>query len=142
VVSLLCRDLAARNVLINSELMCKVADFGLTRHLDGQESESSCACPIYTTHGGKIAVRWTAPEAVASRQFSQVNGGYLVLNFLNDLNLNKQPSIVRDASHHQMFVCLYPLFILLAVTRSSVTRPVVLFFKQTTLFGTSRRPPC
>ena len=58
------RDLAARNVLVNTNLACKVADFGLSRELDNtQDSE-------YETQGGKIPVRWTAPEAITYRKFS------------------------------------------------------------------------
>ena len=56
------RDLAARNVLVNSQLVCKIADFGLSREI----SESSID-GAYTTRGGKIPVRWTAPEAIAFR---------------------------------------------------------------------------
>ena len=34
------QDLAARNVLVNTNLACKVADFGLSRELDNtQDSE-------------------------------------------------------------------------------------------------------
>nr|CAB3242905.1 Eph-like ephrin receptor like protein precursor [Phallusia mammillata] len=67
------RDLAARNVLVNSDLVCKVSDFGLTRHMGANESDSDCSCPTYTTQGGKIAIRWTAPEAVAFRAYSQAS---------------------------------------------------------------------
>uniref|UniRef100_A0AAQ5Z1J9 receptor protein-tyrosine kinase n=1 Tax=Amphiprion ocellaris TaxID=80972 RepID=A0AAQ5Z1J9_AMPOC len=58
------RDLAARNILVNSNLVCKVSDFGLSRVL---EDDSDAA---YTTSGGKIPIRWTAPEAIAYRKFS------------------------------------------------------------------------
>lgn len=62
------RDLAARNVLVNRQLVCKIADFGLTRDV----SKSSCkeTGGAYTTKGGKIPVRWTAPEAIAFRKFT------------------------------------------------------------------------
>ncbi|XP_039262605.2 ephrin type-A receptor 3-like isoform X1 [Styela clava] len=66
------RDLAARNVLINSDLVCKVADFGLMREVENNDSESgSNGSGTYTTRGGKIAIKWTAPEAVAFRTFTQ-----------------------------------------------------------------------
>ncbi|XP_037089591.1 ephrin type-A receptor 4a-like [Pollicipes pollicipes] len=58
------RDLAARNVLVNSQLVCKIADFGLSRKLEG------IAEGIYTTRGGIIPFRWTAPEAIALRTFT------------------------------------------------------------------------
>ncbi|XP_028394331.1 ephrin type-B receptor 2-like [Dendronephthya gigantea] len=58
------RDLAARNVLVNANLACKVADFGLSRDI-GKNEDSE-----YETQGGKIPVRWTAPEAITFRKFS------------------------------------------------------------------------
>lgn len=61
------RDLAARNVLVNSQLVCKIADFGLSREI---ESTTEGA---YTTRGGKIPVRWTAPEAIAFRKFTSAS---------------------------------------------------------------------
>ena len=57
------RDLAARNILINKDLVCKVADFGLSREMDNESLE-------YTTKGGKIPIRWTAPEACNFRKYS------------------------------------------------------------------------
>ncbi|EDL37949.1 Eph receptor A5, isoform CRA_b, partial [Mus musculus] len=58
------RDLAARNILINSNLVCKVSDFGLSRVLEDDPEAA------YTTRGGKIPIRWTAPEAIAFRKFT------------------------------------------------------------------------
>uniref|UniRef100_A0A671LSW9 receptor protein-tyrosine kinase n=1 Tax=Sinocyclocheilus anshuiensis TaxID=1608454 RepID=A0A671LSW9_9TELE len=58
------RDLAARNVLVNSNLVCKISDFGLSRVLEDDPDAA------YTTSGGKIPIRWTAPEAIAYRKFS------------------------------------------------------------------------
>ncbi|XP_078463884.1 ephrin type-B receptor 1-B-like isoform X1 [Lampetra fluviatilis] len=72
------RDLAARNILVNSNLVCKVSDFGLSRFLEDDTSD-----PTYTsamsdgfvrlrccTQGGKIPIRWTAPEAIQYRKFT------------------------------------------------------------------------
>jgi len=64
------RDLAARNVLVNSQLVCKIADFGLSRKLLFREISESNVDGAYTTRGGKIPVRWTAPEAIAFRKFT------------------------------------------------------------------------
>uniref|UniRef100_A0A3Q3XH34 receptor protein-tyrosine kinase n=1 Tax=Mola mola TaxID=94237 RepID=A0A3Q3XH34_MOLML len=61
------RDLAARNILVNNNLECKVSDFGLSRVLE-DEPEGT-----YTTSGGKIPIRWTAPEAIAYRKFTSAS---------------------------------------------------------------------
>ncbi|KAL6471564.1 hypothetical protein MHYP_G00202140, partial [Metynnis hypsauchen] len=61
------RDLAARNILVNSNLVCKVSDFGMSRVLE-DEPEGA-----YTTRGGKIPIRWTAPEAIAYRKFTSAS---------------------------------------------------------------------
>uniref|UniRef100_A0A6Q2Y648 receptor protein-tyrosine kinase n=1 Tax=Esox lucius TaxID=8010 RepID=A0A6Q2Y648_ESOLU len=66
------RDLAARNILVNSNLVCKVSDFGLSRFL--QENSSD---PTYTSSlGGKIPIRWTAPEAIAFRKFTSASDAW------------------------------------------------------------------
>ncbi|KAK3930681.1 Tyrosine-protein kinase CSK [Frankliniella fusca] len=52
------RDLAARNVLISEEGVAKVSDFGLAR----EES--------FTQDGGKLPIKWTAPEALKLGKFS------------------------------------------------------------------------
>ncbi|XP_044308173.1 ephrin type-A receptor 8, partial [Varanus komodoensis] len=61
------RDLAARNILVNGNLVCKVSDFGLSRILENNPDAA------YTTTGGKIPVRWTAPEAITYRKFSSAS---------------------------------------------------------------------
>ncbi|KAL4658517.1 ephrin type-A receptor 2-like [Arapaima gigas] len=61
------RDLAARNILVNSNLECKVSDFGLSRVLEDDPEGT------YTTSGGKIPIRWTAPEAIAYRKFTSAS---------------------------------------------------------------------
>ena len=64
------RDLAARNILVSDKLTCNVgsfinfvnittmcvqiADFGMSRDLANDN--------YYITSGGKIPVKWTAPE--------------------------------------------------------------------------------
>ncbi|KAM5163840.1 ephrin type-B receptor 3 [Mantella aurantiaca] len=63
------RDLAARNILVNSNLVCKVSDFGLSRFLENSRSD-----PTYTSSlGGKIPIRWTAPEAISYRKFTSAS---------------------------------------------------------------------
>ncbi|KAL7637615.1 UNVERIFIED_CONTAM: hypothetical protein RMT77_012344 [Armadillidium vulgare] len=59
---LLHRDLAARNVLVGESLLCKVADFGLARIIEGEDyTPSSC---------NKFPVKWTAPEAMLYNRFT------------------------------------------------------------------------
>uniref|UniRef100_A0A6Q2Y4N7 receptor protein-tyrosine kinase n=1 Tax=Esox lucius TaxID=8010 RepID=A0A6Q2Y4N7_ESOLU len=66
------RDLAARNILVNSNLVCKVSDFGLSRFLEDDTSD-----PTYTSAlGGKIPIRWTAPEAIQYRKFTSSSDGW------------------------------------------------------------------
>ncbi|XP_041814764.1 ephrin type-A receptor 7 isoform X1 [Chelmon rostratus] len=96
------RDLAARNILVNSNLVCKVSDFGLSRVIDDdpeavytttgpllESGASLCFCvfcplimsliltpatvPHFTEQGGKIPVRWTAPEAIQYRKFTSAS---------------------------------------------------------------------
>ncbi|XP_068569138.1 ephrin type-B receptor 4b-like isoform X2 [Cebidichthys violaceus] len=72
VMSFVHRDLAARNILVNSNLVCKVSDFGLSRFLTENSSD-----PTYTSSlGGKIPIRWTAPEAIAYRKFTSASDGW------------------------------------------------------------------
>ncbi|XP_060114687.1 ephrin type-A receptor 2 [Heteronotia binoei] len=61
------RDLAARNILVSSQLVCKVSDFGLSRVLE-EDADAT-----YTTSGGKIPIRWTAPEAISHRKFTSAS---------------------------------------------------------------------
>ncbi|KAI6648479.1 Ephrin type-B receptor 1 [Oopsacas minuta] len=59
------RDLAARNVLLDSDLTPKISDFGLSR-----ETEED----FYTmSKGGKVAVRWTALEAILYKRFNSAS---------------------------------------------------------------------
>ncbi|XP_034041773.1 ephrin type-A receptor 6-like isoform X2 [Thalassophryne amazonica] len=64
------RDLAARNILVNGNLVCKVSDFGLSRVLEDDPEAA------YTTTGGKIPIRWTAPEAISYRKFSSASDAW------------------------------------------------------------------
>ena len=51
------QDLAARNILLSNDMMCKIADFGLSRYLEngGSEAEYSmsvsfCWILVFTNH--------------------------------------------------------------------------------------------
>ena len=43
-------------------MLLQIADFGMSRDLDDKN--------YYFSHGGKIPVKWTAPEAVQYRRYS------------------------------------------------------------------------
>ena len=60
------RDLAARNVLLGSGMVCKVADFGLSRQVQTEDNTGD----YYRSSSGIIPVRWTAPEGISSQKFS------------------------------------------------------------------------
>ncbi|TDH16973.1 hypothetical protein EPR50_G00003540 [Perca flavescens] len=62
------RDIAARNILVDENLVCKVSDFGMSRVLEDDEPEAA-----YNATGGKIPIRWTAPESIAYGKFSTVS---------------------------------------------------------------------
>ncbi|KZC13937.1 Tyrosine-protein kinase CSK, partial [Dufourea novaeangliae] len=52
------RDLAARNVLVAEDNSAKVSDFGLARDEN------------FSLEGGKLPIKWTAPEALKQSKFS------------------------------------------------------------------------
>ncbi|KAL5500300.1 hypothetical protein EMCRGX_G011839 [Ephydatia muelleri] len=56
------RDLAARNILVSDHDICKIADFGMSRDLEDDT--------YYISKGGKIPLRWTAPEALQYKKYS------------------------------------------------------------------------
>ncbi|CAI4231854.1 unnamed protein product [Auanema sp. JU1783] len=55
------RDLAARNVLLNSRLVAKIGDFGMCRRSKDV---------FYTSKGGRLPVKWMAPESLKFFKFS------------------------------------------------------------------------
>ena len=59
------RDLAARNVLVAKDLTVRVADFGMSREIDSPENN------YYTSSGGRVPLRWTAPEALFFMKYSE-----------------------------------------------------------------------
>uniref|UniRef100_T2MEM7 receptor protein-tyrosine kinase n=1 Tax=Hydra vulgaris TaxID=6087 RepID=T2MEM7_HYDVU len=59
------RDLAARNILVDESFCCKVADFGMSRKINVDDT--------YDTKGGKVPVRWTAPESIQFKKFTSAS---------------------------------------------------------------------
>ena len=40
------KDLAARNILVNDDLLCKIADFGLTRSVENGDSDGEYSVSV------------------------------------------------------------------------------------------------
>ncbi|CAH1394458.1 unnamed protein product [Nezara viridula] len=57
------RDLAARNVLVQTPSCVKITDFGLAKLLDINEDQ-------YKAAGGKMPIKWLAPECIQLRTFT------------------------------------------------------------------------
>ncbi|KAF6201622.1 hypothetical protein GE061_004015 [Apolygus lucorum] len=57
------RDLAARNVLVQTPTCVKITDFGLAKLLEVNEDE-------YKAEGGKMPIKWLAPECIQMRSFT------------------------------------------------------------------------
>ncbi|KAK0394150.1 hypothetical protein QR680_000593 [Steinernema hermaphroditum] len=55
------RDIALRNVLLDESNTCKIGDFGLCRLTDNL---------LYTARGGRLPLRWMAPESLRSFEYS------------------------------------------------------------------------
>ncbi|KAH9104261.1 hypothetical protein AeMF1_019617 [Aphanomyces euteiches] len=58
--SVIHRDLKSRNVLVNSEMVCKVTDFGVSREFEDME----------TMTAGIGTYRWTAPEVLQDGHYA------------------------------------------------------------------------
>eukprot|EP00096_Caligus_rogercresseyi_P011337 TRINITY_DN4430_c0_g1_i1.p1 TRINITY_DN4430_c0_g1~~TRINITY_DN4430_c0_g1_i1.p1 ORF type:complete len:998 (-),score=345.77 TRINITY_DN4430_c0_g1_i1:144-3137(-) len=56
------RDIAARNVLVSSENVVKLADFGLSRWIEHNS--------YYKASRGKLPIKWMAPESINFRRFT------------------------------------------------------------------------
>jgi surface protein len=91
------RDLATRNVLMTSgksisNLVCKVADFGLSRagsrSARGGSRRSSEGYYYKSREGGAFPVRWTAPEAMERLKFTQASDvwsfGIVLIEIIQD----------------------------------------------------------
>lgn len=63
------RDLALRNVLLHVCGRALISDFGLAKFLDVDQSE-------YHAGGGKLPIRWLAPECIRERKFTHKSDVY------------------------------------------------------------------
>ncbi|CAM9655338.1 unnamed protein product [Lampetra planeri] len=59
------RDIAARNVLVSSADCVKLADFGLSRHMEDDT--------YYKASKGKLPIKWMAPESINFRRFTSAS---------------------------------------------------------------------
>ncbi|KAF8366289.1 hypothetical protein PRIPAC_84118 [Pristionchus pacificus] len=57
------RDIAARNVLVDQNDAAKIGDFGLCRKLENEDG-------LYLTRGGRLPLKWMAPEALRNFEMS------------------------------------------------------------------------
>ncbi|GMS98318.1 hypothetical protein PENTCL1PPCAC_20493, partial [Pristionchus entomophagus] len=57
------RDIAARNILVDREEYCKIGDFGLSREIGNEDTN-------YLSQGGKLPLKWMAPESIGKCCFS------------------------------------------------------------------------
>eukprot|EP00040_Diaphanoeca_grandis_P022641 m.122095 g.122095 ORF g.122095 m.122095 type:complete len:1389 (+) comp28900_c0_seq2:179-4345(+) len=64
------RDLAARNVLVATGMVCKIADFGLSRKGRESEGDADGASVYYRCNEGTFALRWASPEVLQELKFS------------------------------------------------------------------------
>jgi serine/threonine protein kinase len=106
------RDLAARNVLLTSgqsvsKLVCKVADFGLSRAAGRSSSETGEGDSrefYYKSQQGTFPVRWTAPESMAQLKFTRASDiwsfGIVAIELIQDgvkpfPNIKSNPGVLR-----------------------------------------------
>ena len=54
------RDLAARNILVASDLVIKIADFGLARDIQQNDYYKKLS-------DGRLPIKWMAPETMSHR---------------------------------------------------------------------------
>lgn len=84
------RDLAGRNVLVDSSMTAKIADFGLSRgiHESDHSEDEAGAGYYYRSQSGVFPVRWSAPESMESLRFTSASDcwsfGILLFEIISD----------------------------------------------------------
>ncbi|CAH8824920.1 unnamed protein product [Trichobilharzia szidati] len=90
------RDLAARNCLVGERHLIKVADFGLARYMQRQDT--------YTArNGAKFPIKWTAPEGLSYYIFSSKSDVWafgVVLWELATYGLSPYPGVELHDVYH------------------------------------------
>lgn len=66
------RDLACRNILVGTNKVLKISDFGLARQLSDK-------LVYYRSTEGKLPIRWMAPEAIEDRTFNTHTDMYVII---------------------------------------------------------------
>ncbi len=74
-LSIVHRDLATRNVLLDKTFTVKVCDFGLSRCVVASKDRGGDDEQGFykMTHGANIPVRWTAPEALKDQKYTHAS---------------------------------------------------------------------
>ena len=81
IFSFICRDLACRNCLVNSDKNVKLADFGMTRLITESQyyrfsRKGGCICsknPWTYLIKGMLPVRWMSPESLSDGIFTPMS---------------------------------------------------------------------
>lgn len=74
-----CRDLAARNVLVQTPSCVKITDFGLAKLL-------AYDTDTYRAAGGKMPIKWLALECIRHRIFTSKSDVWSFGKYYNFLN--------------------------------------------------------